>query len=199
MLIYIYKAFLGPRLGGGQNFLLTAGSFYNEREYSGADWLVPFICKYSFGNHKVGKHWISVWCTAGLFPLDPQNEASRQAGRGTGQGKNGDRRSSRSGAYHYSDTRTSNCCSTRNERVGMRLIAMDSHRSDLGWIGHASHFYCGCCCIHGNFCDCVLLPRGVCGPLQLGSMPRRSRLRTFQRADSQVKGFCHLKRRSCRH
>ena len=24
---------------GGQNFLFTLGGFYNEREYSGADWL----------------------------------------------------------------------------------------------------------------------------------------------------------------
>ena len=41
----IDTVFLGPRLGGGQNFLLTPGGFYNEREYSGADWLVPFVTR----------------------------------------------------------------------------------------------------------------------------------------------------------
>ena len=29
--------------GWGQNFLLTVGSFYNKREYSEADWLVPLV------------------------------------------------------------------------------------------------------------------------------------------------------------
>ena len=28
---------------GGQNFLITVGGFYNEREYSGADWMVPLL------------------------------------------------------------------------------------------------------------------------------------------------------------
>ena len=30
---------------GGQNFLLPVGSFFNKREYSEADWLVPLIFK----------------------------------------------------------------------------------------------------------------------------------------------------------
>ena len=33
----------GIKIRGGQNFLLTAGGFYHDREYSGADWLVPFL------------------------------------------------------------------------------------------------------------------------------------------------------------
>ena len=31
---------VGTKFRGGQNFLLTLGGFYNEREYSVADWLV---------------------------------------------------------------------------------------------------------------------------------------------------------------
>ena len=46
--------FWGPSLGGGQNFLLTVGGFYNEREYSGADWLVPFVCSFLFVAFFVG-------------------------------------------------------------------------------------------------------------------------------------------------
>ena len=41
----IDTVFLGPRKGGGLNFLLTMGSFSNKREYSEADWLVPLLCK----------------------------------------------------------------------------------------------------------------------------------------------------------
>ena len=35
----------GTKLRGGQNCLLLVGGFFNEREYSGADWLVPFLPK----------------------------------------------------------------------------------------------------------------------------------------------------------
>ena len=28
---------------GGQNFVFTVGGFFNEREYSAADWLVPLM------------------------------------------------------------------------------------------------------------------------------------------------------------
>ena len=38
---YDQHGFFGTKIRGGQRFLLTAGGFYNEREYSGADWLVP--------------------------------------------------------------------------------------------------------------------------------------------------------------
>ena len=35
---------MGPSLGGrGQNFLITVGGFYNDREYSGADWPVLLL------------------------------------------------------------------------------------------------------------------------------------------------------------
>ena len=40
---YDGHGFFGTKFRGGQNFLLTVGFFYNEREYSGADWLVPFV------------------------------------------------------------------------------------------------------------------------------------------------------------
>ena len=43
---YDRHGFFGTKFRGGQNFLLTVGIFYNEREYSGADWLVPFLSKY---------------------------------------------------------------------------------------------------------------------------------------------------------
>ena len=39
----IDTVFLGPSLRGGQNFLITVGGFYNEREYSGADWPVLLL------------------------------------------------------------------------------------------------------------------------------------------------------------
>ena len=35
--------FFGTKFRGSQNFLLTVGVFFNKREYSGADWLVPLI------------------------------------------------------------------------------------------------------------------------------------------------------------
>ena len=41
---YDQHGFSGTKIRGGQNLSFTAGGFYNEREYSGADWLVPFIC-----------------------------------------------------------------------------------------------------------------------------------------------------------
>ena len=42
---YDRHGFFATKFRGGQNFLLTVGGFYNEREYSGADWLVPLIEK----------------------------------------------------------------------------------------------------------------------------------------------------------
>ena len=40
---YDWHGFLGTKFRGGQNYLLTVGSFFNKREYSEADWLVPLI------------------------------------------------------------------------------------------------------------------------------------------------------------
>ena len=42
----IATVFLGTKFKGGQNFLLTVGVFFNKREYSGADWLVPLLKDY---------------------------------------------------------------------------------------------------------------------------------------------------------
>ena len=39
--------FLGQSVGGGQNFLITVGGFFNEREYSEADWLVPVVTEHT--------------------------------------------------------------------------------------------------------------------------------------------------------
>ena len=35
--------FLGTKFRGGHNFVLMVGGFFNKREYSAADWLVPLI------------------------------------------------------------------------------------------------------------------------------------------------------------
>ena len=40
---YDRHGFLGTKLMGGQNFVLTVVGFFNEREYSAADWLVPLV------------------------------------------------------------------------------------------------------------------------------------------------------------
>ena len=49
---YDRHGFFGTKFRGGQNFLLTVGIFFNEREYSGADWLVPLLSKhYCVINH----------------------------------------------------------------------------------------------------------------------------------------------------
>ena len=37
---YDQHGYFKTKFRGGQNFLITVGGFYNEREYSGADWLV---------------------------------------------------------------------------------------------------------------------------------------------------------------
>ena len=42
---YDRHGFFGTKFRGNQNFLITFGGFYNEREYSGADWLVLLIPK----------------------------------------------------------------------------------------------------------------------------------------------------------
>ena len=41
---YDQHGFVGTTFRGGQNFLVTVGVFFNEREYSGADWLVLLLC-----------------------------------------------------------------------------------------------------------------------------------------------------------
>ena len=38
-----YDIFFGTKIRGVQSFLLTVGGFSKEREYSGADWLVPLL------------------------------------------------------------------------------------------------------------------------------------------------------------
>ena len=40
---YDRHGFLGTKLRAGQNFVLTVGGFFNEREYSAADWLVSLL------------------------------------------------------------------------------------------------------------------------------------------------------------
>ena len=40
---YDQHGFFGDKFRGGQNFLITVGGFYNEREYSVADWLVLLV------------------------------------------------------------------------------------------------------------------------------------------------------------
>ena len=40
---YDQHGFFGTKLTGGQIFLLMVGGFYNKREYSGDDWLVPLL------------------------------------------------------------------------------------------------------------------------------------------------------------
>ena len=43
---YDRHGFFGTKFRGGHNFLISLGGFYNEREYSGADWLVLLVCLY---------------------------------------------------------------------------------------------------------------------------------------------------------
>ena len=40
---YDRHGFFGNKLRGVKNFLLTVESFFNKREYSEADWLVPLV------------------------------------------------------------------------------------------------------------------------------------------------------------
>ena len=40
---YDWRGFFGTKFRRGQNFLRTVGGFYNEREYSGADWMVLLL------------------------------------------------------------------------------------------------------------------------------------------------------------
>ena len=40
---YDWHGLFGTKFRGGQNFLRTVGGFYDEREYSWADWLVLLI------------------------------------------------------------------------------------------------------------------------------------------------------------
>ena len=40
---YDQHSFFGKKFREGQNFVLTVGGFFNEREYSAADWLVPHL------------------------------------------------------------------------------------------------------------------------------------------------------------
>ena len=41
----INTIFIGPSLGGSE-FCINGGRFFNEREYSAADWLVPLLYNY---------------------------------------------------------------------------------------------------------------------------------------------------------
>ena len=43
---YDQHGFFGTKFRGNQNFLITMGGFYNERENSGADW--PVLILHSF-------------------------------------------------------------------------------------------------------------------------------------------------------
>ena len=43
---YDRHGIFGTKLRGGQNFSFTVGSFFNKREYSEADWLVPLVSLY---------------------------------------------------------------------------------------------------------------------------------------------------------
>ena len=49
---YDRHGFLGTKFRGGQNFVLTVGGFFNDREYSAADWLIPLLRK-----KKMDKWW----------------------------------------------------------------------------------------------------------------------------------------------
>ena len=40
---YDRHGFLGTKFREGQTFVLTVGGFFNKREYSAADWLVPLL------------------------------------------------------------------------------------------------------------------------------------------------------------
>ena len=40
---YDRHGFVGTKFRGGKNFLITVGDFYNERQYSGADWPVLLL------------------------------------------------------------------------------------------------------------------------------------------------------------
>ena len=57
---YDRHGFFGTKFRGGQNFLLTVGIFYNEREYSGADWLVPLICVLHVVTVRIEIYWSNV-------------------------------------------------------------------------------------------------------------------------------------------
>ena len=45
---YDRHIFFGTKFRGGQNLLITVGGFFNAREYSEADWLVPVICTFKY-------------------------------------------------------------------------------------------------------------------------------------------------------
>ena len=59
---YDQHGFFGTKFRGGQNFLLTVGGFYNEREYSGADWLVLLVLNRN--NNQAKQNTISATDTA---------------------------------------------------------------------------------------------------------------------------------------
>ena len=44
---YDRHGFFGIKFRGGRNFLIMVGGFYNEREYSGADWPVLLLVKFN--------------------------------------------------------------------------------------------------------------------------------------------------------
>jgi hypothetical protein len=65
---YDRHGFSGSKFRGGQNFLITVGGLYNEREYSEADWLVPLILNNVFFLSFLGLNGIP------YFPINPRKE-----------------------------------------------------------------------------------------------------------------------------
>ena len=57
---YDQHGFFGTKFRGGQNCLLTVGGFFNEREYSGADWLVPLLSIFPNISHTLVDIWSKV-------------------------------------------------------------------------------------------------------------------------------------------
>ena len=51
---YDRHGFVETKFRGGQNFLITVGGFYSEREYSGADWLFLLINKKTILSRYIG-------------------------------------------------------------------------------------------------------------------------------------------------
>ena len=54
---YDWHNFFETKFRGGQIVLLLVGVFFNEREYSGADWMVPLLLKHYAGALKYTLIW----------------------------------------------------------------------------------------------------------------------------------------------
>ena len=63
---YDWHNFFGTKIRGGQNFLLIMGGFYNEKEYSGADWLVPLSTNLVKVRDKIGLEWAK-WLVISIY------------------------------------------------------------------------------------------------------------------------------------